>query len=86
MAAENLPVAAAFGLSYQDLDGGQQRQFRRLGLHPGPDVDSCAAAALDDTSPGQARPAPLPAAASATGPCGCTAIWATGPGRQPPST
>jgi tetratricopeptide (TPR) repeat protein/transcriptional regulator with XRE-family HTH domain len=55
MAAENLSVAAAFGLSYLDLDDGQQRLFRRLGLHPGPDIDACAAAALDDTTPEQAR-------------------------------
>ena len=55
MAAENLSVAAAFGLSYADLDDGQQRLFRRLGLHPGPDIDACAAAALDDTTPHQAR-------------------------------
>ncbi len=55
MAAENLSVAAAFGLSYQDLSDSQRRLFRRLGLHPGPDIDACAAAALDDTSPGQAR-------------------------------
>jgi len=50
MAAENLSVGAAFGLSYQDLDGGQRRLFRRLGLHPGPDIDAYAAAALDGTS------------------------------------
>jgi tetratricopeptide (TPR) repeat protein/transcriptional regulator with XRE-family HTH domain len=55
MAAENVSVAAAFGLSYQDLDDGQQRLFRRLGLHPGPDIDACAAAALDDITAGQAR-------------------------------
>jgi len=55
MAAENLSVAAAFGLSYADLDDGQQRLFRRLGLHPGLDVDAYAAAALDDTTVGQAR-------------------------------
>ena len=55
MAAENLSVAAAFGLSYQDLDDGQQRLFRRLGLHPGPDIDAYAAAALDDTSLAAAR-------------------------------
>ena len=55
MAAENLSVAAAFGLSYQDLDDGQQRLFRRLGLHPGPDIDAYAAAALDDTTMSQAR-------------------------------
>ena len=33
-----------------DLPGGQQRLFRRLGLHPGPDIDAYAAAALDGTS------------------------------------
>jgi tetratricopeptide (TPR) repeat protein/transcriptional regulator with XRE-family HTH domain len=55
MAAENLSVAAAFNLSYRDLADGQRRLFRRLGLHPGPDIDAHAAAALDDTSPGQAR-------------------------------
>ena len=55
MAAENLSVAAAFGLSYQDLDDGQQRLFRRLGLHPGPDIDAYAAAALDGTSLAAAR-------------------------------
>jgi transcriptional regulator with XRE-family HTH domain len=55
MAAENLSVAAAFGLSYADLNDGQQRLFRRLGLHPGPDIDAYAAAALDDTTVSQAR-------------------------------
>ncbi len=50
MATENLSVAAAFDLSYADLTEGQQRLFRRLGLHPGPDVDAFAAAALDGTS------------------------------------
>jgi tetratricopeptide (TPR) repeat protein/transcriptional regulator with XRE-family HTH domain len=49
MHAENLSVAAAFDLSYADLTRGQQRLFRRLGLHPGPDVDAYAAAALDGT-------------------------------------
>jgi DNA-binding SARP family transcriptional activator/tetratricopeptide (TPR) repeat protein len=46
ISAENRTVAAAFELSYQDLDVGRQRFFRRLGLHPGADVDSYAAAAL----------------------------------------
>ena len=55
MATENLSVAAAFDLSYQDLAGAGRRLFRRLGLHPGPDIDPHAAAALDDTSPHQAR-------------------------------
>jgi DNA-binding SARP family transcriptional activator/Tfp pilus assembly protein PilF len=47
MRAEDLSVAAAFDLSYQDLPGDLQRLFRRLGLHPGPDIDGYAAAALD---------------------------------------
>ena len=55
MRAENLSVAAAFDLSYQDLTPGQQRLFRRLGLHPGPDIDAYAAAALDGTSLQAAR-------------------------------
>jgi tetratricopeptide (TPR) repeat protein/transcriptional regulator with XRE-family HTH domain len=48
MHAENLSVHAAFDLSYRDLSGDQQRMFRRLGLHPGTDIDAYAAAALDD--------------------------------------
>jgi transcriptional regulator with XRE-family HTH domain len=50
MRAENLSVAAAFDLSYQDLTAGPQRLFRRLGLVPGPTIDAHAAAALDGTS------------------------------------
>jgi transcriptional regulator with XRE-family HTH domain/tetratricopeptide (TPR) repeat protein len=49
MHAENISVAAAFDLSYHDLASGQQRLFRRLGLHPGPGFDTYAAAALDDS-------------------------------------
>ena len=48
--AENLSVAAALNLSYQDLTSGQRQLFRRLGLHPGPDIDTHAAAALNGTS------------------------------------
>ena len=55
MHAENVSVAAAFDLSYQDLTAGQQRLFRRLGLVPGPSIDACAAAALDGTSLEDAR-------------------------------
>ena len=55
MQAENLSVAAAFDLSYQDLSEAQRRLFRRLGLHPGPNIDAYAAAALDDTSMATAR-------------------------------
>jgi len=55
MQAENLSVAAAFDLSYQELTADQQRLFRRLGLAPGPYIDAYAAAALDDISVGTAR-------------------------------
>jgi tetratricopeptide (TPR) repeat protein/transcriptional regulator with XRE-family HTH domain len=55
MATENLSVAAAFDLSYADLTEEQQRLFRRLGLHPGTDVDAFAAAALDGTGLAAAR-------------------------------
>jgi tetratricopeptide (TPR) repeat protein/transcriptional regulator with XRE-family HTH domain len=55
MHAENLSVTAAFDMSYQDLTRDQQRLFRRLGLHPGTDIDPYAAAALDDISPSTAR-------------------------------
>jgi tetratricopeptide (TPR) repeat protein/transcriptional regulator with XRE-family HTH domain len=47
MATENVSVAAAFNLSYEDLSEDQQRLFRRLGLHPGTEADEYAAAALD---------------------------------------
>jgi tetratricopeptide (TPR) repeat protein len=50
MRAENLSVAAVFGLSYADLAPGPQRLFRRLGLIPGPTFDTYTAAALDDTT------------------------------------
>lgn len=55
MEAENLTVAAAFDLSYANLGGGQQRLFRRLGLHPGADIDAYTAAALDGSSVPVAR-------------------------------
>jgi tetratricopeptide (TPR) repeat protein/transcriptional regulator with XRE-family HTH domain len=55
MRAENLSVAAAFDLSYQDLTEVQQRLFCRLGLYPGPSIDAYAAAALDGTSLDAAR-------------------------------
>jgi len=49
MATENLSVAAAFDLSYAELGPDLRRLFRRLGLHPGPEVDGSAAAALNGT-------------------------------------
>ena len=55
MRTENLSVAAAFDLSYQDLTEAQQRLFGRLGLVPGPDIDAYAAAALDGVSVDIAR-------------------------------
>jgi tetratricopeptide (TPR) repeat protein/transcriptional regulator with XRE-family HTH domain len=55
MATENLSVAAAFDLSYADLGPHLQRLFRRLGLHPGTEVDHYAAAALDGTELAVAR-------------------------------
>jgi len=68
--AEDVSVAAAFDLSYQDLTPGQQRLFRRLGLHPGADIDAYAAAALS-----------IPAAGTA-----CTTCSANMPGLAPPTT
>ncbi|MGH3928649.1 MAG: hypothetical protein ACRDTF_01565, partial [Pseudonocardiaceae bacterium] len=46
--AENRSIAAAFDLSYQSLPADRQRVFRRLGLHPGVEIDAYAAAALVD--------------------------------------
>jgi transcriptional regulator with XRE-family HTH domain len=57
LATENMSVAAAFDLSYADLTPGQQRLFRRLGLHPGAETDAYAAAALDGTDLTAARQA-----------------------------
>ncbi len=48
-------VAAAFEMSYQDLPADRRRLFRRLGLHPGTDIDAYATAALADVPLGQAR-------------------------------
>jgi tetratricopeptide (TPR) repeat protein/transcriptional regulator with XRE-family HTH domain len=55
METENLSVAAAFDLSYATLTLDQQRLFRRIGLHPGTEIDVYAAAALDGTSISAAR-------------------------------
>ena len=49
MHTENMSVAAAFDLSYRELTAGQRRFFRRLGLHPGTDIDAHAGAALTAT-------------------------------------
>jgi tetratricopeptide (TPR) repeat protein/transcriptional regulator with XRE-family HTH domain len=49
LVTEDLSVAAAFDLSYADLSPDLQRLFRRLGLHPGGEIDAYAAATLDGT-------------------------------------
>ncbi|WP_412538896.1 tetratricopeptide repeat protein [Longispora sp. K20-0274] len=46
LVAGHRSVGGTFELSYQQLDGDQRRMFRLLGLHPGPDTDAPAAAAL----------------------------------------
>ena len=43
-------VRAVFSWSYRHLDTDAAREFRLLGLHPGPDLDPYAAAALADTT------------------------------------
>jgi tetratricopeptide (TPR) repeat protein len=47
-------VRAMFSWSYRDLGAVPARGFRLLGLHPGPDLDSYAAAALCGTPLGEA--------------------------------
>ncbi|MES4906328.1 MULTISPECIES: tetratricopeptide repeat protein [unclassified Streptomyces] len=48
-------VTAAFRLSYKALDPHQKNLFRCLGLHPGPEIDAYATAALADISVNLAR-------------------------------
>ncbi|MFD7283620.1 NB-ARC domain-containing protein [Streptomyces sp. NPDC059862] len=55
LSSDDRAVAAAFDLSYRDLPADRQHLFRRLGLHPGPDIDTHATAALNRTSLAQAR-------------------------------
>jgi len=55
LSAENLSVAAAFDLSYRDLDPQEQRLLRWVGLYPGDEIDAYAAAALLDVDYGTAR-------------------------------
>jgi tetratricopeptide (TPR) repeat protein len=47
---EDTAVRAVFSWSYRHLDGGAARAFRLAGLHPGPDLDRHAAAALLGTT------------------------------------
>ncbi|QIS20279.1 ATP-binding protein [Nocardia terpenica] len=44
--ADDRIVRVAFDLSYRDLPPQRQMLFRRLGLHPGPDIDAYVAMAL----------------------------------------
>jgi DNA-binding SARP family transcriptional activator/tetratricopeptide (TPR) repeat protein len=48
-------VLTAFNVSYQHLDHPHRRMFRLLGLHPGPDGDAYAAAALAEVAPAEAE-------------------------------
>ena len=43
---EDTAVRAVFSWSYRHLEAGAARAFRLASLHPGPDLDQCAAAAL----------------------------------------
>lgn len=52
--SDRAKVADSVDLSYRALSAGMLRMFRRLALHPGPDIDSYAAAALDDRDPASA--------------------------------
>ncbi|MFC9815682.1 tetratricopeptide repeat protein [Streptomyces virginiae] len=52
--AGNIAVAAAFELSYRDLDTDRQRFFRLLSLHPGSEYSAETAAALHDLDPVEA--------------------------------
>jgi DNA-binding SARP family transcriptional activator/Tfp pilus assembly protein PilF len=54
LSAGDRSVATAFALSYRNLTPEQQRLFRLLGLHPGPDIDAHVAAALAGIDPGRA--------------------------------
>ena len=50
-------VRAVFSWSYRQLDADSARAFRLLGLHPGPDIEPYAAAALTGATIQQARQA-----------------------------
>ena len=56
LGAGDLQVRAAFEISYRQLAEEDARLFRLLGLHPGPDFDVPAAAALADTEDEAAEP------------------------------
>ncbi len=51
----HIAVRAVFSWSYRHLDAETARGFRLAGLHPGPDLDRYAAAALAGCTPDQGR-------------------------------
>ncbi|KDN82161.1 AfsR/SARP family transcriptional regulator [Kitasatospora cheerisanensis] len=51
LAAEEISVASALRVSYEQLPPAPARLFRALGFHPGPVVDAHTAAALGDLEP-----------------------------------
>jgi tetratricopeptide (TPR) repeat protein len=53
--ALDVPVSASFDLSYNLLSADRKQFFRRLGLHPGSDIDAYAAAAIAGTGIDKAR-------------------------------
>ncbi|MFF7187921.1 NB-ARC domain-containing protein, partial [Streptomyces sp. NPDC008222] len=55
LATGDRAVKAAFDMSYRALPPERQRLFRYLGLHPGPDTDAYATAALADIPLSKAR-------------------------------
>ena len=55
LAVGDRSVAAAFELSYRHLTAGRQLLFRLLGLHPGTEFDTYAAAALAGVEPDTAE-------------------------------
>jgi DNA-binding SARP family transcriptional activator len=57
LATADRSVTAALTVSYQQLSSSQQRLFRLLGLHPGPDLDAHLAAAVASMSLAEAEQA-----------------------------
>lgn len=54
LSSQDINVAAAFSMSYAELDPGEQRMFRLLGLYPGQDFDVEFAAVLAGVDPDDA--------------------------------
>ncbi|WP_073809453.1 AfsR/SARP family transcriptional regulator [Kitasatospora sp. CB01950] len=57
LAAEEISVASALRISYEQLPPTPARLFRTLGFHPGPVIDAYTAAALADLEPDAAAQA-----------------------------